>query len=219
VEAEVSLAFAAPATDFFQGGGARRCFGARPVAKALSAAPPLSADASDERLVAAARAGSPEAFSRLVARHQQAVRAFLRRACGDVALADDLAQETFLAAWRGIGRFDGRSTVRSWLCGIAYRKRLGDRRSTLRSLRRDGDWAEAQALQLRQATTDEDRLALQDAMAALPMEQRAAVALCLAADFSHAEAAAALDLPLGTVKSHVARGRLKLLERLGAADV
>ena len=185
----------------------------------VRAAPSFSAASSDEALVAAAKAGSPEAFSRLVERHQQAVRGFLRRACGDAALADDLAQESFLAAWIQISRFDGRSTFRSWLCGIAYRKRLGDRRSTLRGMRRDADWAEAQSLAVRQNAASEDRLALQGALSGLPLDQRAAVALCLAADFSHAEAAAALDLPLGTVKSHVARGRAKLLESLGAADV
>ncbi len=189
------------------------------VAAKTHAEPPLLSALSDEALVAAAKAGSPQAFSRLVERHQQAVRAFLRRACGDASRADDLAQETFLAAWSQIRRFDGRSTFRSWLCGIAFRKQLGDRRSTLRGLRRDGDWAQAQALAVREDAGREDRLALQDAMAALPPEQRAAVALCLAADFSHAEAAAALGLPLGTVKSHVTRGRLKLLERLGAAHV
>ena len=188
--------------------------------KTKAKAETVRSDASlDEVLVAAAKAGSPQAFSRLVARHQQAVRAFLRRACGDAALADDLAQETFLAAWSQIGRFDGRSTFRSWLCGIAYRKRLGDRRSTLRGLRRDGDWAQAQSLTVAEAAGHEDRLTLQAAMTALPLEQRAAVALCLAADLSHAEAAGALGLPLGTVKSHVARGRQKLLDRLGARDV
>jgi RNA polymerase sigma-70 factor (ECF subfamily) len=61
--------------------------------------------------------------------------------------------------------------------------------------------------------------ALRRAMSALPVDQRAAVALCLAADFSHAEAADALNLPLGTVKSHVARGRAKLLELMGGSDV
>jgi len=64
----------------------------------------------------------------------------------------------------------------------------------------------------------EDRLALEKAMAELPADQRACVALCLAADFSHAEAAEALDLPLGTVKSHVTRGRARLLTALGVAD-
>jgi RNA polymerase sigma-70 factor (ECF subfamily) len=179
----------------------------------------LSAASSEQALIDAARAGSQHAFSRLVERHQQAVRGFLRRACGDAAAADDLAQETFLTAWSGIGRFDGRSSFRSWLCGIAYKKQLSGRRTSLRGMKRDGDWAEAQALARGPGAEPDQRLALQAAMAALPDEQRAAVALCLAADFSHAEAAAALALPLGTVKSHVARGRQKLLERLGVSDV
>jgi RNA polymerase sigma-70 factor (ECF subfamily) len=186
----------------------------------LTVAPsPPPASASDEDLIGAARSGSSPAFSRLVERHQQAVRAFLRRACGDAALADDLAQETFLAAWSRIRSFDGRSTFRSWLCGIAYKKHLGDRRASARSLRRDGDWAQVQAIAAGRGDLVDDRMTLQSAMADLPDEQRAAVALCLAADFSHAEASAALGLPLGTVKSHVTRGRAKLLERLSAADV
>ena len=63
-----------------------------------------------------------------------------------------------------------------------------------------------------------DKVALDRAMAELPLEQRAAVALCLAGDFSHAEAAEVLALPLGTVKSHVTRGRARLLQALGIAD-
>ena len=61
-------------------------------------------------------------------------------------------------------------------------------------------------------------MALEAAMAALPEEQRACVALCLAADFSHAEAAEALEMPLGTVKSHVSRGRARLLQALELSD-
>ncbi len=62
------------------------------------------------------------------------------------------------------------------------------------------------------------RLDASAALAVLAPEQRACVALCLAAEFSHAEAAQALGLPLGTVKSHVTRGRARLLELLGASD-
>ena len=62
----------------------------------------------------------------------------------------------------------------------------------------------------------EDRIALADAMAQLPDDQRAAVALCLGEGFSHSEAAVILKLPLGTVKSHVTRGRERLLARVGA---
>lgn len=170
----------------------------------------------DEGLVAAAQAGSTEAFSRLVERHQQAVRAFLRRACGDWGLADDLAQETFLAAWPRIGRLKAGASVRAWLCGIAYRKHLTARRSWLRSRARDRAYA-AERTEVAGGRPD-DRLTLERVMAELPGDQRACVALCLAAEFSHAEAAEALGLPLGTVKSHVARGRARLLEALGVQD-
>jgi RNA polymerase sigma-70 factor (ECF subfamily) len=64
----------------------------------------------------------------------------------------------------------------------------------------------------------EDKIDLERAMDGLPPDQRACVALCLAADFSHAEAAEALDMPLGTVKSHVTRGRARLLQALGVCD-
>ena len=82
----------------------------------------MSPASLDEALVAAAQSGSTEAFSRLVERHQQALRAFLRRACGDWATADDLAQETFLAALKGGKSFAGRSAEKSWLVGILKNK-------------------------------------------------------------------------------------------------
>jgi RNA polymerase sigma factor (sigma-70 family) len=176
----------------------------------------MSPASLDEALVAAAQGGSTEAFSRLVERHQQPVRAFLRRACGDWAQADDLAQETFLAAWSRIGRLKAGASVRAWLCGIGYNKHLTAMRSAGRERARGAAY-EAD----RDETIDaaaEDKLALERAMAELPAEQRACVALCLAADFSHAEAAEALGMPLGTVKSHVSRGRSRLLQALGVCD-
>ena len=173
---------------------------------------PLVGD-PDIGLVEAARRGSDAAFEKIVTRHQKAVRGFLRRLGGDPSDADDLAQETFVAAWSELDRFRGQSSVRSWLCGIAYRKRLSQRRSERRSGERDAAFAAA-SVRDEEAADAGDWLDLARAMADLPMEQRAAVSLCLAADFSHAEAAAALKLPLGTVKSHVARGRGKLLAAL-----
>jgi RNA polymerase sigma-70 factor (ECF subfamily) len=167
----------------------------------------------DAGLVEAARRGSDAAFERIVARHQQAVRAFLRRLGGDFDEADDLAQETFIAAWDALGRFRGQSSLRSWLCGIAYRKHLSRQRATLRARIRETRFVDERGRESPEEPSA-DRLDLARAMAELPIEQRAAVSLCLAADFSHAEAAAALNLPLGTVKSHVTRGRAKLLRAL-----
>jgi RNA polymerase sigma-70 factor (ECF subfamily) len=170
----------------------------------------------DEALVEAAQAGSTSAFARLVERHQQPLRAFLRRTCGDWAMADDLAQETFLTAWSRIDLLEAGASVRPWLCGIAYNKHLSALRSAGRERSRERDW-EAGKSPSSGAMSDE-RLTLETAMAGLPPDQRACVALCLAADFSHAEAAQALGLPLGTVKSHVTRGRARLLQVLGGSD-
>jgi RNA polymerase sigma-70 factor (ECF subfamily) len=169
----------------------------------------------DQELIEAARRGSGAAFGRLVDRHQRAVRAFLRRAVGNEAEADDLAQEAFVTAWEKIGAYRGEAAFRTWLCGIAWRKLATARRSWARSARRETEWMEAEALERPPAGQAEQRLALEAALASLPLEQRAAVALCLGGEFSHAEAAQALNLPLGTVKSHVTRGRARLLQVLG----
>lgn len=177
----------------------------------------MSPDGLDLELIEAARRGSSAAFGRLVDRHQRAVRAFLRRALGHDAEADDLAQETFVTAWERIGQFRGEASFRTWLCGIAWRKLETARRSFARSSRRETEWVETQALERPPSGQSDQRLALEAALAQLPLEQRAAVALCLGGEFSHAEAAQALDLPLGTVKSHVTRGRARLLQVLGEA--
>jgi RNA polymerase sigma factor (sigma-70 family) len=144
------------------------------------------------------------------------VRGFLRRVTGNWSDADDLAQDTFVAAWAGLGAYKGASSVRSWLCAIAWRKALSHQRSRGRGAARDGAWLEG--VETSVAPAAEDVIALARALAGLPIEQRAAVSLCLAAEFSHSEAAEALGLPLGTIKSHVTRGRAKLLEVLGDGD-
>jgi len=170
----------------------------------------------DTVLVTEARRGSSQAFDRLVAKHQQAVRGFLRRVTGSWSDADDLAQDTFVAAWAGLGTYKGASSVRSWLCAIAWRKARSHQRSLARGAARDGAWLEGVETPAQPGA--EDLIALAGALASLPIEQRAAVSLCLAAEFSHSEAAEALGLPLGTIKSHVTRGRAKLLEVLGDGD-
>jgi RNA polymerase sigma-70 factor (ECF subfamily) len=168
----------------------------------------------DAALVARIRDGSERAFNLLIDRHQQAVRGFLRRLLANPADAEDIAQDTFLAAWEGVRRYRGGSSVRSWLCAIAWRKAKSAQRSWFRSRARETDYESERAREGDPGSSAEDRLAVKAALLALPIEQRAAVALCLAEGFSHAEAAEALGAPLGTVKSHVARGRARLLEVL-----
>lgn len=173
--------------------------------------------ASDAELALAARAGSDAAFARLVERRQAEVRGFLRRMLGGSwAEADDLAQETFLSAWSSMGALKDPATVRAWLFGIAWRKARDRLRSMRRSVERDAAWLEV--ADPAPGVSAEDRMAMARAMEGLAPAQRACVALCLAGGCSHGEAVIALGLPLGTVKSHVARGRATLLKALGGDD-
>lgn len=167
----------------------------------------------EARLVSAARNGDSRAFASLVDANQQKVRGFLRRFMGHWSDADDLAQEAFVTAWMRIDRFEGRSSFSAWVCGIGYRLARDARRAHGRTLDRDTRWAELQD-NVEEAAPLEDRIALAKAMAALPQDQRGSVALCLGEGFSHSEAAAILNLPLGTVKSHVTRGRERLVRAL-----
>jgi len=176
----------------------------------------LTQDNAEPALVLRARAGSADAFGRLVQMHQQALRAFLRRLCVNAADADDLAQESFVFAWEHIGRFDPARPFRPWLFGIAWRKFRERKRSWLRLIRREARAAEG--VETVTQTDPDLKLDLARAAASLPAEQRAAVLLCLGCEFSHSEAAEALALPLGTVKSHVARGREKLIAALEGHD-
>ena len=174
----------------------------------------------DVELVAEVRAGSELAFNLLVDRHQQAVRTFLRRLLGNEADADDMAQETFLAAWTHARSFRGGASVRAWLYGIAWRKAKGAQRSWARQRSRDTLFVDSASLESTHhelspgAASMEDRLAVRRALQALPLEQRAAVTLCLVFGFSHSETAGILGVPLGTVKSHVQRGRERLMKEM-----
>ena len=172
---------------------------------------------TDAELVSRALSGSDAAFSRLVERHQAAVRGFLRRMLGGGwAEADDVAQETFLAAWQSLRALKEPAGVRAWLCGIAWRKAQDRIRSSRRGAVRDNLWLET--VETPAGVSAEERMSVATAMAELPPDVRACVALCLADGWSHGEASMALGLPLGTVKSHVARGRARLLKALGGPD-
>jgi RNA polymerase sigma-70 factor (ECF subfamily) len=167
-------------------------------------------------LIQRARRGSDEAFSRLVNDHQQAVRAFVRRLCALPDDADDLAQEAFVTAWANLQKLRDGVSFRTFVCGIAYRKALNDRRRFNRSGNRETEWFGLQ--EQSRASTIDAKLTIQAALASLPLDQRAAISLCVAADYSHAEAAEILGLPLGTIKSHILKGRAKLNALLGVAD-
>lgn len=169
----------------------------------------------DEILLAAVRNGSDRAFNTLIDRHQQAVRTFLRGLMANDSDADDIAQETFLAAWTQAKSFRGQGTVRSWLFSIAWRKAKGSQRQWFRSARRDTVYHESFLRDKTSESPTDAGILVRQAMQSLPMDQRATIMLCLGSEYTHAEAAEMLGIPLGSIKSYVLRGRQKLRELLG----
>ena len=174
---------------------------------------PGRASAHDLELVALTATGGRDAFGELIRRHGSAVRALLRRMGADGALADDLAQDAFLTAFQQISEFRGEGTFQAWVKRIAarlYVKRWRREAKAAAMLLAAEDGFEPRA----EAATSDDRIDLDDALRGLPPAERLCVSLCYGAGLSHAEAAEALNAPLGTVKSHVKRGLDKLRARL-----
>jgi RNA polymerase sigma factor (sigma-70 family) len=187
-----------------------------------------SSEVSDAQLIARALVGDDRpAFAELVRRHQSAVRACLRKlTAGNHALADDLAQETFVLAWRNLKSFRQEARFSTWLYRIATNCWLADARKRKEELLGDRDDAvadeeRADAFGGDSAHGDHARGAalkidLERAMAVLTEGERAAIVQCYHNDLTHEEAAYVLDCPVGTVKTHVLRGKQKLKLALAA---
>lgn len=168
---------------------------------------------ADETLAAAAARGDAAAFETLVRRHERVVRGFLARLAPGGGRAEDLAQETFLTAWSKAASFSGIGRYRGWLMRIAWSTFLMDLRQRGRRLPAYSGSGEIPE-QAERGDAERD-LIVEDALARLGEADRAAVVLCLVLGHSHSEAAEILDMPLGTVKTRVARGSARLLEMLG----
>ena len=155
------------------------------------------------------------AFAELVRNHQSSVRGLLRHLTRtDVALADDLAQETFLRVYKNLRSFRGEARFSTWLYRIAYNcfREEARKRKELVGL----DEERLQTEQDPQTVDPALRHDLMYALSLLPLHERSAVLLCCQNGLSHDEAARVLDIPLGTVKTNVLRGREKLKRTLAA---
>jgi RNA polymerase sigma-70 factor (ECF subfamily) len=188
------------------------------------AEPPVS----DAQLIARALVTDDRhAFAELVKRHQSSVRACLRKlTAGNHALADDLAQDTFVLAWRNLKSFRQEARFSTWLYRIATNCWLADARKRKEELL--GDRADAvaddedatmphiDAMHADHARASSLKMDLERAMAVLSDAERAAIVQCYHNDLTHEEAAYVLGCPVGTVKTHVLRGRQKLKAALSA---
>lgn len=168
----------------------------------------------DVELCGHAAAGERRAFGELVRRHGSGVRHLLRRMGAQAAEADDVAQDAFLAAFERIAEFRGEGTFAGWVKRIAARQYL---RRLQREKRLSAYAQESGEEEAHDGDTD-GRIDLDEGLKALSPAERLCVSMCYGAGLSHGEAAEALNLPLGTVKSHVKRGLEKLRTRLAPSD-
>jgi RNA polymerase sigma-70 factor (ECF subfamily) len=157
------------------------------------------------------------AFEQLLRRHQGMVRAQLRRLLhGDEAMADDLAQEAFLLAWRKLDQFRGDARFSTWLYRIAYSCFLQACRKRSWPAA-DADGGEVEQLSAQPLAIDL-QLDLERAMQRLSVAEQSVLLHCVQLGLSHDETAYVLAMPLGTVKTHAIRGKAKLKTWLAAWD-
>ena len=163
-------------------------------------------------LVGLARKGNRDAFAELVNRRQIWIRNLMRRCCGDITLADDLAQQVFLQAWRAIPRLQKSSRFAAWLKTMAVN-------TWLQYLRKNDPLRHAaEHTDARDAREDTTGVAmdLDEALAQLSDEVRLCIVLSYHEGMTHDEISELSGIPLGTIKSHIRRGTKRLREQLSA---
>lgn len=178
---------------------------------------------SDDELVAAAQSGDRNALDQLLRRHYDRIYAVCRRVTGGTSDADDACQEALIKISRSLPRFDGRSAFSTWAYRIATNASLDElrkrkRRPSLHSVR-SGDGADSEPelvdpMAAKRVDAIADRLAIDAALGDLSDDFKAAVVLRDVADLDYDEIADVLDIPVGTVKSRIARGRAALANTL-----
>ncbi len=183
----------------------------------------VSGGISDAQLIRQFKEGRQAAFDQLVIRHQRRIYGIARRMTGSHDDADDLAQETFLAAYRAMERFDEQRSFIAFLSRIAINM-------SINHLRRRKRWLKIQTRQSDEAAravtgdtrcdaaspleSDEMMGRLQNAIAALPPEQKAVLVLKVYEEMSYREIASTLKISPGTVMSRLSRARARLRKEL-----
>ena len=179
-------------------------------------------EVAEAAVVALAMNGDDAAYGELVRRRQAAIRQLFRRLTRDPALADDLAQQTFVHAWKSIRSLRSPAAFGAWLRKLAVNCWLQQVRIKQHEVLL-GDEALADGLRASTAGADQAapvegpvtaRMDLDAALAALPPDARLCVVLAYSEGMSHAEISESTAMALGTVKSHIARGAARLRELL-----
>jgi RNA polymerase sigma factor (sigma-70 family) len=182
--------------------------------------PPVTENFADEDdIVIAFVSGDEQALADVYTRWAAVVYTLALRSLGNVPDAEDVTQATFVAAWLGRETFDrSRARLSTWIIAIA-RKKIADVHRSRAQLRRVRDQLVAVTPVATPTDGDIDvaeRVLIADEIARLEPDARRVVQLAFYADLTHAEIAARLGIPLGTVKSHIRRSLDRLRVRLDA---
>jgi RNA polymerase sigma factor (sigma-70 family) len=174
---------------------------------------------SDRELWLRSAAGKPEAFGELYDRYANAIYNYCFRRSADWALAEDLTATVFLEAWRKRRKvtFDREDAVLPWLYAVANNAHRNHARSHRRLVRFLGVLVAGQRSERdpsEQVAEEEELRRVLAAVCRLPRRQQDVLALCVFGDLSYEQAALALDVPIGTVRSRLARARNHLGELL-----
>jgi len=178
-------------------------------------------DVVEGEIVARIADGERQALDTLYQRYAQPLFGYLLTLTADRGLAEEILQDTFVAAWRAAARFEGRASVKTWLFGIARRQAHNSLRRRNLTLTDDttleqapSDEPEPEEAVLR----DADRQALSEAIMRLRPVHREVLLLAFVHELSYAEMANLLDVPLGTIRSRLSNARRLLREILKTAE-
>jgi RNA polymerase sigma-70 factor (ECF subfamily) len=188
--------------------------GAPPVATEEQSESTRKLDEGELQVVRAARGGDEAAFRVLVDRYRDRVYALAIRIAKDSHAAEEIAQDTFVRAWQALPLFRGEARFSTWLYRIAFRRALDEKaaldRRRGRELQSDADVDSFRDLPVPSGGDFGLRRKLERLVSQLPETQRIALTLFYGADQSIEEIGKVLDVPSGTVKTHLFRGRAEL---------
>jgi RNA polymerase sigma-70 factor (ECF subfamily) len=177
---------------------------------------------ADEELMQLVREGDARAFEIVFDRHSGPAFSLAYRMCGRRAMAEDVVQEAFLSLWRSGARYDrARGSVRSWVLGVVHNRAIDAlRRGVVRDSRNVDDQGLAERVAASELTEAEvarreEAREIRGALGELPVEQRHVIELAYFGGFTHAEIAAMLEVPVGTVKGRMRLGLTKMRLALG----
>ncbi len=197
-----------------------------PGASSHEEAPAAATDASNvlTELLKRAGRGDKDAFAELYDATSARVYGLAVRVVRDPAQAEEVAQESFLEIWRGSARFDpDRGSAIAWMLTIVHRKAVDRVRSAEATSRRDTTYQRKNQMVEHDATADAAHASLEarrvrSALTSLTEVQREAIDLAYFGGYTHTEVAAMLDLPVGTAKTRIRDGLIRLRDAMGVAS-